>query len=97
MPSKTAVPYMNAWVMMFTFASRSGTEPPWKYVIRSSVEGDVAWAAGTAGASVVGFSVSIGTLLLARRGAADDVEIAGGVYARDCQRPLEIPMTTTIR
>ena len=30
MPSKTAVPYMKAWVMMLTFASRSGTQSPSK-------------------------------------------------------------------
>ena len=30
MPSNVAVPYMNAWVMMLTFASRIGTKSPWK-------------------------------------------------------------------
>ena len=30
MPSKTAVPYMNAWVMMLTRASRIGTKAPSK-------------------------------------------------------------------
>ena len=30
MPSKVAVPYMNAWVMMLTFASRIGTQSPSK-------------------------------------------------------------------
>src|SRR6478752_6916883 len=36
MPSNVAVPYMNAWVMMLTFASRIGTYSPSKYAIRSS-------------------------------------------------------------
>ena len=30
MPSNVAVPYMNAWVMMLTFASRIGTKSPSK-------------------------------------------------------------------
>ena len=30
MPSKVAVPYMNAWVMMLTLASLMGTHSPSK-------------------------------------------------------------------
>src|SRR5262245_33543827 len=48
MPSNTAVPYMKAWVMTLTFASRSGTKPPWKYATRSSVEAGPCAEAGAA-------------------------------------------------
>ena len=62
MPSKTAVPYMNAWVMMLTFASRSGDvlalEVGDQVVRRASVRRGA--PAGVVAVSPSGFSVSMG-------------------------------------
>src|SRR6187431_384004 len=77
MPSNVAVPYMNAWVMMLTFASRIGTYSPSKYAIRSS--SGRGCGAGVGASDADGCWVSIWRLQV-----ASGADAAGGfVRSRD--------------
>ena len=85
MPSNVAVPYMNAWVMMLTFASRIGTYSPSKYAIRSS--SGRGCGAGVGASDADGCWVSIWRLQV-----ASGADAAGGfVRSRDSSTRSFVP------
>src|SRR3954466_3183682 len=80
MPSNVAVPYMNAWVMMLTFASRRGTYSPSKYAIRSS--SGRGWGAGSGAADEDGCWVSMWRLHVACGAGAARAFVEAATLAR---------------